>query len=94
MSDIADAFHEYFEIVVADTLELKKEVYRLRYRIMCLNTGIFDTTLYPDELEKLGFIAKFRGIKVTVASEIPDGSIMLSFNNFEEIGLINLKEDY
>ena len=52
MSDISDAFHEYFEIVVADTLELKKEVYRLRYRVMCLNTGIFDTTLYPDELEK------------------------------------------
>lgn len=25
MSDIANAFHEYFEIMIADTLELKKK---------------------------------------------------------------------
>ena len=54
MNDIAAAFHEYFEIVTADTPELRKEVFSLRYRILCVKECIpgFETEKYPDELER------------------------------------------
>ncbi|MCW5598531.1 MAG: PEP-CTERM/exosortase system-associated acyltransferase [Nitrosomonas sp.] len=54
MNDIAAAFHEYFEIVTADTPELRKEAFSLRYRILCVKECIpgFETEKYPDELER------------------------------------------
>lgn len=54
MNDITAAFHEYFEIVTADTPELLKEVFGLRYRILCVNECIpgFEADNYPDGLEK------------------------------------------
>ncbi len=51
MNEIYDAFHEFFELVEADTVALKKEVYRLRYRVFCEETNIFDAENFPDQLE-------------------------------------------
>nr|WP_281720629.1 PEP-CTERM/exosortase system-associated acyltransferase [Nitrosomonas nitrosa] len=52
MNDIAAAFHEYFEIVTADTPELQKEVFSLRYKIWCIKECFFNPSDFPDELEK------------------------------------------
>lgn len=54
MNDITSAFHEYFEIVTADTPELLKEVFSLRYQILCLKECIpgFEVDKYPDGLER------------------------------------------
>lgn len=38
-SDIVDLFNEYFEMLPADSPELKKEVFILRHQIFCLETG-------------------------------------------------------
>ena len=53
MNDIEAAFHQYFEIINADTPELLKTVFDLRYRILCVHNVVpgFDTTNYPSELE-------------------------------------------
>lgn len=40
---VVDLFHHYFEIIPADTEALKREVYKLRYQVYCLETG-FEST--------------------------------------------------
>lgn len=54
MSDLYEAFHEYFEIVIADTPKLLEEVYRIRYQVLCVEKRLpgFDQSLYVDGLEK------------------------------------------
>ncbi len=42
MNDITAAFHEYFEIVIADTPVLLKQVFSLRYQVLCVENS------YPD----------------------------------------------
>jgi N-acyl amino acid synthase of PEP-CTERM/exosortase system len=53
MNDSEAAFHQYFEIVTADTEELLKEVFNLRFRILCVHNIIpgFNSSNYPEELE-------------------------------------------
>jgi N-acyl amino acid synthase of PEP-CTERM/exosortase system len=45
------AFNEYFEIVPATSDELKKEVYKLRYQVYCIETKFENPEHYPDGLE-------------------------------------------
>lgn len=52
MNDIAAAFHEYFEIIIADTPALLKEVFSLRFQIWCIKERFFEASCYPDGLEK------------------------------------------
>jgi N-acyl amino acid synthase of PEP-CTERM/exosortase system len=49
ITTILDAFNCYFEMVSADTEELKQEVYKLRYQVYCLERGFLD--MPPDGLE-------------------------------------------
>lgn len=48
---IDEAFHDFFEIVPATTDALKREVYRLRFQVYCLETGLEDPANFPDGLE-------------------------------------------
>lgn len=54
MNDLEVAFHQYFEIVSADTPELLEEVFSLRFRILCINNTVpgFCPSNFPDQLEK------------------------------------------
>lgn len=54
MNQLYNAYKSFFEIVMADTPELKKIVYRIRYQVLCEEERIpgFDQSLYPDALEK------------------------------------------
>jgi len=54
MNDIEAAFHQYFEIIDADTPELLKTVFDLRYRILCVHNTFpdFGGSKFPDGLEK------------------------------------------
>ncbi len=54
MNDIEAAFNEYFEIVNADTPDLLKEVFALRYRILCVHNTFpdFSGSRFPDGLER------------------------------------------
>lgn len=54
MNQLYNAYKSFFEIVMADTPELKKIVYRVRYQVLCEEGRIpgFDQSLYPDALEK------------------------------------------
>ncbi len=40
---IIDAFNTYFEMIPANTDELKQEVYKLRYQVYCLEKGFLET---------------------------------------------------
>ncbi|MXS80562.1 PEP-CTERM/exosortase system-associated acyltransferase [Nitrosomonas sp. GH22] len=53
MNDLEKAFHQYFEIVHANTPELLKEAFGLRFRILCVYNDIsgFNSVNYPDKLE-------------------------------------------
>jgi N-acyl amino acid synthase of PEP-CTERM/exosortase system len=53
MNDIVAAFNEYFEIIDADSPALLREVFRLRYRVLCVEQRLpgFDASCYPDEYE-------------------------------------------
>jgi len=51
-SNLVDAFHKYFEMIPANTDSLKKETYRLRYQVYCIETGFEMPEHCPDELEK------------------------------------------
>lgn len=54
MNDIYNAFHEFFEIIEADSVELRQEVYRLRYQVLCVDGRLpgFNSTFYPKGLEE------------------------------------------
>lgn len=53
MNELEAAFHQYFEIVNANTPELLKEAFSLRFRILCVHNDIsgFNPVDYPDKLE-------------------------------------------
>lgn len=50
--DLVSPYREYFSITMADTDELRKEVYRLRYDVYCRELGWESPEKFPDELEK------------------------------------------
>ncbi len=54
MNELYNSFQKYFEIVIADTDELRQDVYKVRYKVLCLEERIpgFDPSFYPDGLEK------------------------------------------
>lgn len=49
-----EEFHKSFEIVIADTSELLREVFHIRYQALCVEKCLpgFDMSQYPDQLEK------------------------------------------
>jgi N-acyl amino acid synthase of PEP-CTERM/exosortase system len=48
---IIDAFDEYFKMIPANTDQLLREVYNLRYHVYCIETGFEDPTRHPDFAE-------------------------------------------
>lgn len=53
MNDTVAAFNEYFEVIRANTPELLREVFGLRYQVLCIEQRLpgFDALRYPDEYE-------------------------------------------
>jgi len=53
MNELEAAFHQYFEIIRADTPELLEEVFSLRFKVLCVDNAIpgFNSVDYPDRLE-------------------------------------------
>lgn len=49
---IAQHFSQYFQLVVANTPELKQEVYRIRYQVYCQELKYEPCENFPDGLEK------------------------------------------
>ncbi|MDP1558800.1 MAG: PEP-CTERM/exosortase system-associated acyltransferase [Nitrosomonas sp.] len=54
MNSLYEKYHEFFEIVIADTPELLQEVFRIRYQLICVDMRVpeYDPSLYPDGQEK------------------------------------------
>lgn len=52
--DLLEHFNRYFEIVRADTPELREQAYRLRYQVYCHEGCMrgFDPENYPDKMER------------------------------------------
>jgi N-acyl amino acid synthase of PEP-CTERM/exosortase system len=50
-NSIIDVFNEYFEMVPANSEELKKEVYKLRYQVYCVENEFLDSTHYQEAME-------------------------------------------
>ena len=48
---IYDAFQEFFEIVHANTDELKKEVFKLRFQVYCLEIDVYNPEEFPENME-------------------------------------------
>jgi N-acyl amino acid synthase of PEP-CTERM/exosortase system len=49
--NIGEQFREQFQILVADTTELKKEVYNIRYQVYCQELNYESTDKFPNQLE-------------------------------------------
>jgi len=56
-SELYDAYQKYFEIILAETPELKEIAYQIRFKVLCEEQRIpgFDQTSYPEKLEKDDF---------------------------------------
>lgn len=52
---IANAFRGYFLVLLADTDELREQVYRLRYEVYCRELGWEDPSRFPEGMEKDAF---------------------------------------
>lgn len=48
---IIDHFDKYFEMLPAISDDLKKEVYKLRYQVYCIENEFLNSEHYPDDLE-------------------------------------------
>jgi N-acyl amino acid synthase of PEP-CTERM/exosortase system len=53
MNDIVAAFNEYFKIIDADSPELLRDVFHLRYQVLCIEQRLpgFEAWNYPAEME-------------------------------------------
>ena len=51
MCDLINAFKKYFEIVIADTPELRREAFKLRYGVVCYELPDCEPSNFPDGLE-------------------------------------------
>jgi N-acyl amino acid synthase of PEP-CTERM/exosortase system len=51
VDSIIDVFNQHFEMIPAVTDELKKEVYKLRYQVYCVENRFLNPDNYEDELE-------------------------------------------
>jgi N-acyl amino acid synthase of PEP-CTERM/exosortase system len=49
--DLVAPYRDYFRMIPADTAELKKEVYRIRYGVYCEELGWEEKSAFPDGLE-------------------------------------------
>ena len=49
--ELFECFYHYFEIIEADTDELRDEVYRLRYQIYCIENNFENPDDFPDKRE-------------------------------------------
>jgi N-acyl amino acid synthase of PEP-CTERM/exosortase system len=49
--DLVTPYHDYFQLIPANTEELKKEVYRIRYDVYCRELGWEDADDNPGEME-------------------------------------------
>lgn len=54
MNDVVAAFNEYFEVIDANSPELLREVFHLRYRVLCIEQRLpgFDASCYPEAYER------------------------------------------
>lgn len=50
--DLVEPYREFFSITLADTDELRKEVFRLRYEVYCNELGWESAANFPDQLER------------------------------------------
>jgi N-acyl amino acid synthase of PEP-CTERM/exosortase system len=50
--DLVTPYHEFFSITLADTDELRHEVFRIRYDVYCRELGWEDPGNFPDRLER------------------------------------------
>ena len=48
---IIDSFNDYFEMVPAISDALKKEAYKLRYQVYCIENNFESASQFPDEME-------------------------------------------
>jgi N-acyl amino acid synthase of PEP-CTERM/exosortase system len=51
IKSLASSFYEYFQVILADTAELRKEVYRIRYDVYCREFKFEREEDFPDGLE-------------------------------------------
>jgi N-acyl amino acid synthase of PEP-CTERM/exosortase system len=83
-NNIIDVFNEYFEMVPAVSDELKKEVYKLRYQVYCVEKGFEKPDNYEDGLEideydnhSVHYLIYHRNLKVYMATTrliLPDAN--------------------
>lgn len=52
LKGVATLFRDYFDVVPANTPELREAVFRLRYQVYCVETQFENTADFPDELER------------------------------------------
>jgi N-acyl amino acid synthase of PEP-CTERM/exosortase system len=74
-NNIITAFNEYFDMVPAVSDELKNEVYRLRYRVYCIETGFEDPEQYSEGREfdefdnhSVHYLIRHRRLGINVAT--------------------------
>ena len=58
--DLVTPYREYFKLIPADTPELKREVYRIRYNVYCAELGWEDPDAFPDGMETDSYDAHSR----------------------------------
>lgn len=49
---LVDVFNRYFEVIYADSDELRDLVFRIRYQVYCIETHFEDPADYPEALER------------------------------------------
>ncbi len=57
---LSASFHDYFQVLAADTAALQDEVYRIRYEVYCRELAYEDASRFPDQRERDEFDAQAR----------------------------------
>jgi N-acyl amino acid synthase of PEP-CTERM/exosortase system len=94
-SSLSASFHDYFEVLAADSAILQDEVYRIRYEVYCRELAYEEAARFPDQREQDEFdpIARhcllrhrssgeFAGCVRLIARHALDDSVRLPFEKY------------
>ncbi len=92
---LSASFHDYFEVLVADSQSLKDEVFRIRYEVYCRELAYEEASRFPDRRERDEFDAlahhcllrhrssgEYAGCVRLIAKDALDATVLLPFEKY------------
>nr|WP_067297933.1 PEP-CTERM/exosortase system-associated acyltransferase [Marinobacterium profundum] len=95
MQEVVNNFKKYFSVRLADTQELRREAFKIRYEVFCDELGFEDKDAFPDGLEQDEFdVTSDHLLLVHNSTQAFAGTVRFAHTSVSEPGQILPLEKY